>query len=172
MDGMRQGTKRRWKTSHLMQIASIVTVVALGITIVSAKLGAQGALAAPKAPPSAMPTAATPDVPPGASAGAPMVGAEKGEGAPPTESDEPTNVTMDGTVVQTEEDFPKEMSDEQREAMGTGKVPIHREGRFRSPLANPKFGGPAKVKVGLVVSEVRDYEIRTGGFASDFFLSF
>lgn len=78
---------------------------------------------------------------------------------------------LDYAVVQTEEDFPPDMSPEERNAIGTGKVPIHREGPFKSPLAHPRFGGPTHVKVGLVISEIRDFSIQDGSFETDFFLS-
>jgi hypothetical protein len=78
---------------------------------------------------------------------------------------------LDYAVLQTDDDFPKDMSDEEKSSIGTGKVPIHREGAYRSPLAHPRFGGPANVKVGLVIREIRDFSITTGGFEADFFLS-
>jgi hypothetical protein len=78
---------------------------------------------------------------------------------------------LDYAVIQTDEDFPKDMSPEEKSAIGTGKVPIHREGAYRSPFAHPRFGGPAHVKVGLVVREVREFNIQTGGFEADFFIS-
>ena len=78
---------------------------------------------------------------------------------------------LDYAVVQTEDDFPKDLSAEERSSIGTGKVPIHREGAYRSPFAHPRFGGPAHVKVGLVIREVREFNIQTGGFEADFFVS-
>ena len=78
---------------------------------------------------------------------------------------------LDYAVMQTDEDFPKDMTEEERNNLGSGKVPIHREGAYRSPLAHPRFGGPASVKVGLVIREIREFSITTGGFESDFFLS-
>ncbi len=78
---------------------------------------------------------------------------------------------LDYAVLQTDEDFPPGASDEEKSNIGTGKVPIHREGAFRSPLANPRFGGPTKTRVGLVIREIRDFNIQTGGFEADFFLS-
>jgi len=51
-----------------------------------------------------------------------------------------------------------------------GGVPTHK-GRFKSPFAHPEFGGPALVKVGLVLANVRDYDIQKGVFEADFFLS-
>jgi hypothetical protein len=78
---------------------------------------------------------------------------------------------IDYAVVQTDEDFPSGLSEEERTAIGTGKVPIHREGPYKSPLAHPRFGGATNVKVGLVIREIREFNIQTGGFEADFFLS-
>jgi hypothetical protein len=78
---------------------------------------------------------------------------------------------IDYAVVQTDEDFPKDMSEEEKNNIGTGKVPIHKEGAYRSPFAHPRFGGPTHVKVGLVIREIREFNIQTGGFEADFFLS-
>lgn len=52
-----------------------------------------------------------------------------------------------------------------------GGVPLHADGRFRSPFAHPKFGNPAKVRVGVVLSNVREYDIQKGTFEADFFLT-
>jgi hypothetical protein len=78
---------------------------------------------------------------------------------------------MDYAVVQTDADFPPDMSPEERESLGTGKVPIHRDGAYRSPLAHPRFGAPTHARVGLVIDEIRDYNIQTGSFEAEFFLS-
>ncbi|MBI5531878.1 MAG: hypothetical protein HY898_04130 [Deltaproteobacteria bacterium] len=51
-----------------------------------------------------------------------------------------------------------------------GGVPTH-EGRFKSPFSHPRFGGPATVQVGLLLANVRDYDIQKGAFEADFFLS-
>jgi len=52
-----------------------------------------------------------------------------------------------------------------------GGVPIHEQGEFRSPFANPKWGTPAEVRVGLVLNDVEDYDIKEGTFTADFYLS-
>jgi hypothetical protein len=52
-----------------------------------------------------------------------------------------------------------------------GGVPIHTEGEFRSPFANPKWGTPTTVRVGLVLNDVTDYDIMKGTFNADFYLS-
>ena len=157
-------------------------MVLLGAWIVASKLSASRAMAASplvKVATGALAVGAAKDAPPASPAPGvattnaesgkePAAAAEGGEGG----DESLTNRTLSDTAIQTEKDFPEDASDEQKEAMGSGKVPIHREGKFRSPFANPSFGGPAKVKVGLVISEVRDYQITTGGFEADFFLSF
>lgn len=185
---MRKGRKRRFKTAHVFQIVSLAIVAGLAFLIIGSKLGARGAHAAPRGAPSTtapalVPSAAAPAPPASAgppAAAAPSAATAKADTAPaeaaPEKSDSDdsdiTNLTLEGTVVQTPDDFPGDMSQEQKDALGTGPVPIHREGRYRSVLANPKHGGPATIKVGLVISEVRDYDIQTGSFGSDFFMSF
>ena len=52
-----------------------------------------------------------------------------------------------------------------------GGVPVHTEGRYRSPFANPYFGTPATVRVGLVLNDVSQYDILKGTYAADFYLS-
>jgi hypothetical protein len=182
---MRKGQKRRFKTAHVFQVVSLAIVVGLAFVIVGAKLGARGALAAPREVASGAPSLSSSAVAPAAASAAvppavpsPSAAAAKGDTAPAeaapekSDGDDITNLTLEGTVIQTPADFPSGMSEEQKAALGTGPVPIHREGRYRSVLANPKHGGPATIKVGLVISEIRDYDIQTGGFGSDFFMSF
>ncbi len=53
-----------------------------------------------------------------------------------------------------------------------GGVPVHNEGPFKSPFAHPKFGGPALIKVGILLTNVRNYDVQKGTFEADFFLSF
>src|SRR5262249_46375319 len=52
-----------------------------------------------------------------------------------------------------------------------GGGPVHTEGPFRSPFANPYFGSQATVRVGLVLNDVSQYEIIKGTFVADFYLS-
>lgn len=183
--------------AHVWQVVSALIVVCLGSLIVASKLGApaQAAPAADKPAPKLATLPASPD--PVASAAAPSVAALSAApahaaavaSAPPAPSGAPpppapvnaaaegsdndsTNLTLGGTVIQEESDMPPGLSDEQKEALGTGKVPIHRDGKYRSPLANPSAGGAATVKVGFVISEIRSYEIGDGSFSADFFMSF
>ena len=138
----------------IVQIVAIAVALILGGLILARKVSAQPTPTA-FAGGGAVSISGAPD------AGAPAAGA----------ADAGPRSPLDDTVIQTADDIPKDLSDEQKAAMGTGKVPIHREGAFRSPFANPKFGGPTHAKVGLVLSEVREYNIQTGGFDVEFFLS-
>jgi hypothetical protein len=170
---------------HVWQVVSALIVVCLGCLIVASKLGAsaQAAPAGAKPAPKIAPLPATPDPAPPAASAAPVnsaAPAPSGEPPPPAPVNEEaeasesdfTNLTLGGTVIQDESDMPQGLSDEQKEALGTGKVPIHRDGKYRSPLANPSAGGPANVKVGFVISELRGYQIADGSFSADFFMSF
>ena len=54
-----------------------------------------------------------------------------------------------------------------------GGVPFHPDaGRtIESPFAKPNAGPPVRVKVGMLLNSVDDYDVKTGTFAADFFLS-
>ncbi|MFI5297414.1 MAG: hypothetical protein ACHREM_04895, partial [Polyangiales bacterium] len=52
-----------------------------------------------------------------------------------------------------------------------GGVPTHPDGPFRSPFAHPRWGTACNVRVGILLSSVRDYDIQKGTFESDFYLS-
>lgn len=54
---------------------------------------------------------------------------------------------------------------------GPEGVPIHADGHYRSPFANPKQGHAVVVKVGFLLSAVRNYDIKVGTFDADFYLS-
>ncbi len=171
----------------------MLVVVCLGSLIIGSKLGAKAQAAPLGAPPvlaakaaaipkaSAAPVLAAANPPPIPSASV----APAGSAAPPApaavtasseeakgDKDDFSNLTLGGAVIQDKSDMPPGLSPEQQDSLGDGKVPIHRDGKFRSPLANPTSGGPATVKVGLVISEIRDYQITDGSFSADFFLSF
>ncbi|MET0595919.1 MAG: hypothetical protein ABW133_24680 [Polyangiaceae bacterium] len=53
-----------------------------------------------------------------------------------------------------------------------GGVPYHPDGaRFRSPFAKPNPGPTVRVTVGMLLNSVDDYDVKTGTFLADFFLS-
>jgi hypothetical protein len=54
-----------------------------------------------------------------------------------------------------------------------GGVPSHPSGTpYRSPFAKPNAGKPVRIRVGMLMNSIDDYDVRTGTFAADFFLSF
>jgi hypothetical protein len=73
------------------------------------------------------------------------------------------------------DDGPKDIYNEDpvdyAETVGDAGVPIHKDGRFKSPYAHPKFGTAANVRVGILLANVREYDIQKGTFEADFFLT-
>lgn len=54
-----------------------------------------------------------------------------------------------------------------------GGVPFHPSGTpFRSPFARPTSEKATRVKVGMLMNSIDDYDVKTGTFLADFFLSF
>lgn len=148
----------------------MLVAVALGLSMFGRRVGAQPAPKRDDAPSRAA------DAPAKKTARTVLKAADAGAPAEPPKTEEGTDAgaaadPLSYAVLQTDDDFPPDMSDEEKAAIGTGKVPIHREGRFRSPLAHPRFGSPTIAKVGLVVKEIRNFEVKTGGFEAEFFLS-
>ena len=58
------------------------------------------------------------------------------------------------------------------EAGPNGGVPIHKDGKYRSPFAHPKWEGVATTKVGFLLANVRNYDVQKGTFDADFFVTF
>ena len=149
----------------LVQAFALLVAIGLALFIIGKKVEAQtspapkAAVVAKKAPKDAGVDAA------------PAVTLAVTAAPSPVAGDRDAGDPVDYAVLQGPEDFPADMSPEERDAIGDGKVPIHREGAYRSPLAHPRFGGPTTVDVGLVIKEIREFSIQTGGFEGDFFLS-
>ncbi|HYP87090.1 MAG TPA: hypothetical protein VEQ59_03040 [Polyangiaceae bacterium] len=145
------------------------SAVAHAAPLVAAGVGSAASSAAVFPPPSGAPAAGSAtSAAPGASAAPQPSGLDTAT----KDGEDTVNSTLGDTVIQSDADLPRGLSQEQLDAIGSGKVPIHREGRYRSPLANPSLGGPATVRVGFVISEIRDYQIQDGSFSADFFMSF
>lgn len=53
-----------------------------------------------------------------------------------------------------------------------GGVPYHTEGPYKSPFADPRYGGPAQVKVGFLMTRLRNYNIIEGSFDAEFYLTY
>lgn len=168
----RGGGKRSGRTGRkLLHLLSLAVILLVGCMIVVTKVKAQPAapraMGVKEASPSvsASPVAAKGTAPAPSSSAAPVV--DGGAALPPPGD----GGAIEYAEVQTEADFDPSLTEEQKSAIGTGKVPIHREGKFRSPFAHPRFGGPATAKVGLVIDEIRDYNIQNGTFEAEFFVS-
>jgi hypothetical protein len=192
----RQQRKKRSSKSRIFQFICLVVAIGVGLLIIGKKVSADTPTRGLSAPGDAPKAAAPKDPSTAAPKNKPDAGAKGGKkekdagldaaaaaalAAPPPAADpkdagvdaafDPDAGGLDYAVVQTDDDFPKDITEEEKNNIGTGKVPIHREGAYRSPLAHPRFGGPAMVKVGLVIREIREFNIQTGGFESDFYLS-
>lgn len=177
----RRETSPRTKRARLFrpsQLIFLALAAVLGVLCLSAKVGAEGRATPPvaaAAPAGAGPERAGPKATHGKDpkdAGAPAaLAAPSATAAPDAGPADSDAGAFDYTVIQSDEDFSKDMSDEEKQAIGTGKVPIHREGKYRSVFAHPRFGGPAHVKVGLVIAEIREFNLQSGTFEAEFFLS-
>ena len=54
-----------------------------------------------------------------------------------------------------------------------GGVPSHPSGTpYKSPFAKPNAAKAVKIKVGMLLNSIDDYDVKTGTFLADFFLSF
>jgi len=51
-----------------------------------------------------------------------------------------------------------------------GGVPVHKDGEFRSPFADPKHGR-VDVRVGFLMENIEDYDIKKGSFSAHFYVS-
>lgn len=142
------------------QAVCIAVAVLFGCFLAAKRLEAQpkGKPPLPVAAAAAAPSAkaAEPAATPASDAGAPAV-AEKKDDPPAAkggDKDElPAEDALNTTVVQP-----------------SGAL-IHTKGNFKSPFANPDFGKPAEVKVGLQISAITSYDIKEGTFDVTFYLS-
>jgi len=134
----------------------------VGLFLLSKRLEAQpkgkplpvpAAVAAASAGPA--PSGKAADAPPASDAGAPAA-PEKGADGPKGGGDKdelPAEDALNSAVVTP-----------------SGAL-MHTKGPFKSPFANPDFGKPAEVKVGLQISQIMGYDIKEGTFDVTFYLS-
>lgn len=172
-----------WVFSKRVSAKSPLPVLAapVGAPVLAAPAGAQGPAQAAQddAPPPPKPrgrkAAAAAAAAAAASASAAAAAAAPPEKKADKKDDEKKPETgLDYAVERDDEkDLPDDLSDEQKRALGVGRkgVLIQREGDFRSPFAHPHFGGPATAQVGLVLSNVREFDIQKGSFQADFYVS-
>jgi hypothetical protein len=137
----------------------LVFAVVVGLLIASRRLSAQtpSALPSTKAPPiaaSIAPSSSAPIVLSVAMTSASASAASRAAPAPSTSASSTYEEPEDYAVVGPQ-----------------GGVPTHPDGQFRSPFAHPHWGAACNVRVGILLSSVRDYDIQKGTFESDFYLS-
>ncbi len=138
---MPQRKLRPWTV--LVQVVSIAIAIGLGLMIFSKRVGAQ-----------AEPVA-------------------KGKGGAPSmlASDAGTDAAIAGTTAVGDGGKPPEDQLEDAIVGADGGVPTHEAGEYRSPFANPKWGKVADVRVGMVLNDITSYDIHTGAFVADFYIS-
>ena len=130
----------------IVQIVALAIALVLGVLVVVKRSGADAP--APKPKGGAAAAADTTD------AAAAVAAPEKADKADKADKDKPPEDQMEDTVVGTD-----------------GGVPIHEKGPYRSPFANPKWGKVADVRVGMVINDITNYDIHTGSFVADFYLT-
>ena len=161
---------RLTRLAAIVQIVSLIVAFIGGVIILGAKVhAADKAPPADKSPPAAAAKGAGKT-----DGGKPDAGDKSAAAAPPVAdagSSGDAGDPLDYAVLPEHADLGENLSEEQKASIGEGKVPIHVEGKFRSPFAHPRFGGAATAKVGLVINNVRGYDIQHGSFDADFFLS-
>jgi hypothetical protein len=138
------------------------TVLLVGLLLFGQRLGpSEGdALAAPAPTPPwpAPPVAASATVEPGDAGPSPTAVA-------PVDAGPPHDATADGGVAET-------MAPIDLATAPDGGVPYHPTGtKYRSPFAKPGAGKTLRINVGFLLNSVDDYDVKTGTFTADFFLS-
>jgi len=140
------------------QVAALVTALAVMLYVrFSRTPGEAEAFAAPAARPSASvasSAAAAPGAPPASSAAPaetpPLVAANSAEAPDAGAPSDPIDLAV----------------------APNGGAPAHAgAAAYKSPFAAPSGTQPVKVKVGLLLNSVDDYDIKTGRYDADFFLS-
>jgi hypothetical protein len=148
---------RKIAHGHIPKLLWLTLAVALGaISLFAPKVFADPPPAAGSARPARLPpNVAAALLPPGAelprpAPPAPPLANPAGSAAPSVEEEDPVG-------------YAKPID-------GKG-VPIH-EGPYQSPFAHPHLGSPILVRVGLLLANVRNYDIQRGSFEADFYLTY
>ena len=144
-----------------IQVVAILVAVLVGCVIIAKRVGAE--VPAPKGSGARAPIAS-------ASASAAAVSASASASAAPASA--ASGAAGDGKKDDKDaKEAPPEDQMEDAVLGPDGGVPLHTEGVFRSPFANPKWGKVVDVRVGIVVNDISNYDIHGGSFTADFYLS-
>lgn len=102
-------------------------------------------------------------------AGAAIVTSEHAEGAPKVATGGKEKDDANGERAAGDPDHPAPID---LAIAPDGGVPFHPGAtHFKSPFARPDAGPPVKIKVGMLLNTIDDYDVKTGTFTADFFLS-
>ncbi|MDF3064740.1 MAG: hypothetical protein K0R38_341 [Polyangiaceae bacterium] len=150
---MRRKVPARAVWINVVGVAVALLVALFGISFRSAPGGGEAWAQTP--PPPAPPSAAAAGsvAPPASAASAVATPAASGDAVAPAGSAGPDPIDL--AVA------PK------------GGVPFHPSGTaFKSPFAKPNADKPVRIKVGMLLNSVDEYDVQSGTFLADFFLSF
>ena len=140
--------------SSPLQVLTLLVVFLLGGYVLSARVSSAQTSPAPRNRTAPLVVAAPAPAPLAASASAPAAAAPAAKAG-------------------SEEEGPKNPPGLEYATVGPkGGVPFHTEGPFKSPFAHPRFGGPAQVKVGFLMTRLRNYDIKEGSFDAEFYLTY
>lgn len=162
------GLRARKKRLTTFSIVCLALSALFGLFLVSKRLEAQPKGGKPL-PVAVAPGAEKPDAKadPKAKGDAGAPAATAGDAGKP---DEPKKDDDDKKKGGDDDKLPAEDALDSAKVSPSG-VPIHEKGKFKSPFANPDFGKPAEVKVGMLIMDISQYDIKEGTFDATFYLS-
>jgi hypothetical protein len=163
------GLRARKKRLTTFSLACLALSALLGLFLVSKRLEAQPkggkALPVAVAPAAEKAPEAKADAKAKGDAGAPA--ADAGPAKPDDKGDKKDDDKGD---KKDDDKLPAEDALDSAK-VGPSGVPFHEKGKFKSPFANPDFGKPAEVKVGMLIMDISQYDIKEGTFEATFYLS-
>jgi hypothetical protein len=147
--------RRPSRRSVFLQILAVAVAMVMSVFVFVRSPGDSEALAAPPvAKPPVAPNSASPLAP----AASGLVAADAGATPSPVKADADGGAAIDTPLDQA--------------IAPDGGVPFHPVGTsYRSPFAKPNAGPPVRIRVGMLLNSIDDYEVKTGKFEADFFLS-
>lgn len=146
--------RRPSRRSVFLQILAVAVAMVMSVFVFVRTPVDGEALAAPPGPKPAVAPSATPPSAPAAS----VLAADGGDASSAVKPDADGGLAADTPL--------------DRAIAPDGGVPFHPAGTsYRSPFAKPNAGPPVRIRVGMLLNSIDDYEVKTGKFDADFFLS-
>jgi hypothetical protein len=154
--------KQRRRRITIVNVLSLATIVIVALLMLSRRLDGAG-LALAAAPPSAR--RAAPLVDAGNAGEAPIASAATPASGRPVAPSVAAAASGAGSADGGATPIDLAVAPDGGVPRPAGATP------YRSPFAKPNAGAPTRTKVGLLLNSVDDYDVKTGTFAADFFLS-